>query len=141
MALMRYLKLKKVWTQGVNNNKKRKKKDINLKFLLFCVVIQNRKADLTCGKIWWKGLIVCCIIRPFCLRRWLLGVNQRFLFEPYAMKVARTVLEGGKPERAYLSWLFNSTIREKPYHNLYSILEKILQALHGCLQLMSWDIG
>lgn len=27
------------------------------------------------------------------------------MFEPYAMKVARTVLRGGKPERAYLSLL------------------------------------
>lgn len=25
------------------------------------------------------------------------------MLEPYAMKVARTVLTGGKPERAYLS--------------------------------------
>ena len=36
---------------------------------------------------------------------------------------------------------------EKPYHNLYNIepnyliINKILQALHGCLQLMSWDNG
>jgi len=51
------------------------------------------------------------------------------------MKVARTVLRGGKLERAYLSQLFNSIIREKPYHNLYSI--KLLQALHGCRQLVS----
>jgi len=27
------------------------------------------------------------------------------MFEPYAMKVARTVLRGGKPVRAYLSQL------------------------------------
>jgi hypothetical protein len=27
------------------------------------------------------------------------------MFEPYIMKVARTVLRGGKPERAYLSQL------------------------------------
>ena len=27
----------------------------------------------------------------------------RLVLEPYAMKVARTVLTGGKPERAYLS--------------------------------------
>jgi len=54
------------------------------------------------------------------------------------MKVARTVLRGGKLEKAYLSQLFNSIIREKPYHNLYSI--KLLQALHGCRQLVSWDL-
>ena len=31
--------------------------------------------------------------------------NTYLMFEPYAVKVARTVLRGGKPERAYLSRL------------------------------------
>jgi hypothetical protein len=44
--------------------------------------------------------------------------QARYWLEPYAMKVARTVLRGGKPERAYLSQLFNSMVLEKPYHNL-----------------------
>ena len=44
--------------------------------------------------------------------------------EPYALKGARTVLRGGKPERAYLSQLFNSMTREKPYHNLNIIYKK-----------------
>jgi hypothetical protein len=44
--------------------------------------------------------------------------QARYWLEPYAMKVARTVLRGGKPERAYLSQLFNSVALEKPYHNL-----------------------
>ena len=33
------------------------------------------------------------------------------LLEPYAMKVARTVLRGGKPERAYLSQLETPVVR------------------------------
>jgi hypothetical protein len=43
------------------------------------------------------------------------------MFEPYAMKVARTVLRGGKSERTHLSQLFNSMIHEKSYHNLNRI--------------------
>jgi len=37
------------------------------------------------------------------------------------------------------SMLFNSMTREQPYHALHII--KLLQALHGCLQLISWDSG
>ena len=52
------------------------------------------------------------------MQQWLLGMTRRYLFEPYAVKVARTVLRGGKPERAYLSQLFNSMTHEQSYHNL-----------------------
>ena len=48
-------------------------------------------------------------------------IVARYLLEPYAMKVARTVLRGGKSERTYLSQLFNSMIHEKSYHNLNRI--------------------
>lgn len=48
------------------------------------------------------------------------------------------------------SMLFNSVIHEKPYHNLNVIkilagfivsLDLIIQALHGCFQLMLWNCG
>jgi hypothetical protein len=75
----------------------------------------RKEADLTCGGNQHNSSE--CV-----LRRWLLGLSiirqPWFLLERSAMKVARYVLRGGKPERAYLSRLFNSMIHEKPYHNL-----------------------
>lgn len=80
---------------------------------------------------------------------WGDGSCRKFMLEPYAVKVARTVLRGGKSERIYLSQLFNSMTHEKPYHNLNScflyiskyIITSITQVLHGCLQLMLWNCG
>jgi hypothetical protein len=37
------------------------------------------------------------------------------MFEPYAMKVARTVLRGGKLERAYLSQLDTLVVQAENY--------------------------
>jgi hypothetical protein len=37
------------------------------------------------------------------------------MFELYAMKVARTVLRGGKPERAYLSRLDTLVVQAENY--------------------------
>ena len=34
---------------------------------------------------------------------WRMSPFKKFMLEPYAMKVARTVLKGGKSEKIYLS--------------------------------------
>jgi hypothetical protein len=71
-------------------------------------------ADLTCGG---TGTIVVIVLAAMAV--WVYKkVHPWILLERSAMKVARYVLRGGKPERAYLSQLFNSMIHEKPYHNL-----------------------
>lgn len=46
------------------------------------------------------------------------------MFEPYAMKVARTVLRGGKLERAYLSQLVTLVIQAENYE-CYILIIKI----------------
>ena len=53
------------------------------------------------------------------------------MFEPYAMKVARTVLRGGKLERAYLSQLDTLVVKAENYecHRLDKIVYSINESV------------
>ena len=85
-----------------------------------------------------------------CLDRWMLNIKNFLVLkltrETFRLRstVARLELKriGGDPYKWWNMW-FNAIIRAKPYQFLTIFLKNVwkIQVLHGCRQLVFWDVG